>query len=121
MNYNEVAKIEKAIKDKYGKQAIQNPKSNWDEHKEQKYLNDLKRFYSKNRKKSKESQEAEGFEIVDKKLSKRTERTCPVCSAFSMKIQDDLYMNKFDCCYRCYIEYVEDREERWKMGWRPNK
>ena len=28
---------------------------------------------------------------------------------------------KFDCCHKCYIQYVEDREERWIEGWRPNE
>jgi len=30
-------------------------------------------------------------------------------------------MNKFDCCYKCYWQWVEGREDRWKTGWRPNK
>ena len=31
---NKIAQIEKAISKKYGKEAIQNPKSNWNEKKE---------------------------------------------------------------------------------------
>ena len=31
---NEIAAIEKAISEKYGSEAIQNPKANWDEEKE---------------------------------------------------------------------------------------
>jgi hypothetical protein len=23
-------------------------------------------------------------------------------------------MNKFDCCYECYIKFVEGREELWQ-------
>ena len=30
-------------------------------------------------------------------------------------------MSKFDCCEKCYIQWVEGREERWKKGWRPNE
>ena len=30
-------------------------------------------------------------------------------------------MSKFECCFKCYIDYVEGREDRWKSGWRPNK
>ena len=26
----------------------------------------------------------------------------------------DVYMNKFDCCYECYIKFVEGREELWQ-------
>ena len=33
-NLNEIAKYEKAIKEKYGSEAIKNPKSGWDENKE---------------------------------------------------------------------------------------
>ena len=45
---NHIAKIEKAIKDKYGEEAIQNPRGSWNQEKEEKYLNDLKDFYEKN-------------------------------------------------------------------------
>ena len=36
-------------------------------------------------------------------------------------MKDDLYMNKFECCHTCYIQWVEGREERWESGWRPEK
>jgi len=29
-------------------------------------------------------------------------------------------MNKYNCCYNCFIQYVHGREKRWKSGWRPN-
>ena len=38
---------------------------------------------------------------------------------YSFESRDDVYMNKYECCHSCYIQYVEDREERWKAGWRP--
>ena len=47
---NEIAKIEKAILERYGKEAIQNPKSSWTEDKENKYLQDLAEFYKKSNK-----------------------------------------------------------------------
>ena len=65
--------------------------------------------------------EKDGFLISKKLLTKRSSRTCPVCETYSFDIKDDVYMNKYDCCYRCYIQYVEDREERWETGWRPNQ
>lgn len=120
MDYNEIAKYEKAIKDKYGNEAIQNPKKTWNEEKEAKYLEDLKAFYKRSSSK-KVTEAAEGFEIVEKKHSKDQERSCPVCSAYSMSSRDDLYMNKFQCCFDCYIQYIEGREERWKTGWRPER
>ena len=119
-NYNEIAKYEKAIKDKYGVEAIKNPKSGWDEEKEKLYLKDLKRFHSR-KENTKKTKEKEGFSFISKSKKETTTRTCPVCGSYSMKTKDDIYMIKFDCCFNCYIQYVEDREERWKTGWRPNK
>ena len=119
-NYNEIAKYEKAIKDKYGIEAIRNPKSGWDEEKEKLYLEDLKKFYSK-KEKTKAIKEKEGFSFISKSKKKTATRTCPVCGNYSMKSIDDVYMLKFECCFDCYIQYIEGREERWKTGWRPNK
>ena len=116
---NEIAKIEKAIKDKYGSDAIQNPKSTWDEKKEKKYLKNLQNFYSK-KKKRENIEQAEGFTIKNRTRSEQPPRTCPVCGSYSLKATDDLYMTKFECCFECYIQYVQGREERWKSGWRPN-
>ena len=116
---NEIAKIEKAIKEKYGEEAIQNPKKLWTEEKEQRYLKHLKEFYKK-REKNRKLEEKSGFLVRDKKISKSQQRTCPSCDSYSFDSKDDLYMNKFECCFACYVQYVEGREERWKTGWRPN-
>ena len=48
---NEIAKIEKAIKEKYGEEAIQNPKGSWSKEKEDKYLEELKAFYKRSARK----------------------------------------------------------------------
>ena len=117
---NEIAKIEKAIKDKYGEEAIQNPKGSWDKEKEVKYLEDLKEFYKRSSRPDKRK-EATGFIIKDRKSKTEISRTCPVCGSYSFSEKDDLYMVKFECCYDCYIQYIDGREERWKSGWRPNK
>ena len=116
---NEIAAIEKAIKDKYGEEAIQNPKKTWDEEKEKKYLQGLKEFYGK-KSKSRRVEKKEGFIVKNKKASNAQSRSCPVCGSYSFNAKDDLYMNKFECCFACYVQHVEDREERWKTGWRPN-
>lgn len=119
-NLNEIAKYEKAIKEKYGSEAIKNPKSGWDENKEKEYLQDLKKFYSRKSKK-KTTIESEGFSLITKADKSTIPRVCPTCGEYSMKSTDDIYMVKFDCCFKCYIQYVEGREERWKTGWRPSK
>lgn len=117
---NQIAKIEKAIKEKYGAEAIQNPKGSWDREKEEKFLKDLKPFYLTSKRK-KEEIDHDGFTLRHRKTKTQIGRTCPVCESYSFSETDDVYMVKFDCCFKCYIQYVQDREERWNSGWRPNK
>ena len=116
---NEIAKIEKAIKEKYGEEAIQNPKGSWDQEKEIKYLEELKAFYERSSR-QKTTEVVGDITIKTKKTNNKVDRTCPVCDSYSFSGQDDLYMTKFECCFQCYISYIEGREERWKTGWRPN-
>ena len=120
---NYVIKVEKAIAEKYGKETIQNPRSNWTPEKEEEYKQQLKDFLTRTRndRASSEKVEINGVLISKKLLSRDTDRSCPVCSEYSFSSQDDVYMNKFKCCYKCYIEYIEGREERWANGWRPEK
>ena len=47
---DKIAAIEKAISKKYGKEAIQNPKGNWNEKKEKEYIEQVKKFQEKLRK-----------------------------------------------------------------------
>jgi len=116
-----IVKIEKAIAEKYGNETIQHPKSWWNDEKEKDYLDQIKEIYKKDIKKklSKERVEKDGFFVSKKLINRETKRNCPVCDVYSFSGKDDLYMNKFDCCFNCYIQWVEDREERWQNGWRP--
>jgi hypothetical protein len=116
---NKIAKFEKAIEEKYGTEAIQNPKSSWDKEKEQKYLEELKSFHDRSKRSNTVEQE-DGFVIKTRKTAHQVERSCPICNSYSFSARDDIYMVKFGCCQNCYIQYIEDREERWKSGWRPN-
>ncbi len=116
---NKIAKIEKAIKEKYGKEAIQNPNGSWNKEKEKKYLKEVEAFY-KNSDKEKKKRKLKGFILKSNKQLTPTVRTCPVCDSYSFDLNDDLYMLRYDCCFGCFIEYVDGREERWKSGWRPN-
>ena len=118
-----IAKLEKAIEQKYGPQTINNPKREWDEEKEKEYIEQslverekFSKFAQTQRK-----VEQDGFLINKKLLTKETNRTCPVCDVYSFRSRDDLYMNKFECCYSCYIQWIEGREERWQKGWRPKE
>ena len=120
---NYVAKVEKAISEKYGDETIQNPKGNWDEDKEKEYLKQMKAFYAKTHKNDEwqEKVDINGIKISKKLFNRDSVRNCPVCGSFAQKSLDDIYIIKYECCNTCYINYVEGREERWKTGWRPNE
>jgi len=122
-DYNFIAKVEQAIEDKYGEEAIQNPKANWSAEKEKEYLEQIKKIQQKQRKtnEAKDKIEVNGFFISKKLLNKDSKRLCPVCETYSFEMKDDLYMSKFECCFDCYIQWVEGREERWESGWRPER
>ena len=122
LTFDDIARFEKAIAKKYGEEAIQNPRKYWNDEKEQKYQEQLRSLSKKEQSNEEKDDKVEldGF-LISKKLLNReaTRRVCPVCSTYSHKIRDDVFMNKFDCCYECYVKWVEDREERWLTGWRP--
>jgi len=119
---NQIVKVEKAIAQKYGEDAIANPKHYWNEEKEKAYIEQLKELSQIEKRNDKDQKvEVDGIFISKKLLTKDTNRTCPICSVYSFDLKDDLYMNRFDCCQKCYVQWVEGREERWKTGWRPNK
>ena len=108
---NRLIKVEKAILEKYGEEAIQNPKANWDEEKEKEYLKQIKKIAKSRR--PKEKVEVDGILMPKKLFNKESNRTCPSCNTYSFEMRDDLYMAKFKCCYKCYVQYVEGREEKW--------
>ena len=121
-DWDKLAKFEQAISKKYGADTVQNPKANWDDEKEQEYLDQIKHLIKKETQllDKDEKVEVNGILVPKKLLNKESNRTCPVCNTYSFSAKDDVYMNKFQCCWECYIQWVEDREERWQSGWRPN-
>jgi hypothetical protein len=120
---NYVIKVEKAIADKYGADTVQHPAKDWTPEKEQAYIEQLGLFNKKLRKLSEKTEkvEVQGVLISKKLLNKDSNRVCSTCETYSFNSKDDIYMNKYDCCFQCYIQWVENREERWATGWRPNK
>ena len=118
-----VAKLERAIAQKYGDEAINNPRRFWDEGKEKEYIVQSQEEQRKFAKLSetRDKVEQDGFLINKKLLNKDTNRSCPICNKYSFDARNELYMNKFECCWKCYIQWIEDREERWLSGWRPTK
>jgi len=120
---NEIAKYENAISKKYGKEAIQHPRAEWNDEKEKDYQAQIKDLYQKEVEQREKSEkiEVDGVLISKKLFSKDADRTCSVCNVYSFDLRDDVYMTKFSCCFRCYIQWVESREDRWISGWRPGK
>jgi hypothetical protein len=118
-----IAAIEKAIAKKYGKETIQNPRSEWNEEKEKEYIEQMKDFYKAKslKEKWKDKIEVNGVKATKKLLNRESLRTCLVCGNFPKKTMDDVCLLKFDCCNKCYVQYVEGREDRWKEGWRPSE
>ena len=119
---NKIAAVEKAIAEKYGEDAISNPASNWDEEKEKSYLEEMRKLYIKTQQSDQHSEKIDinGIKVSKKLLNRESLKSCPVCGSFPKKSMDDVCFIKFECCSKCYIQYVEDREERWLKGWRPN-
>ena len=119
---NHIAAVEQAISKKYGDEAVQNPKANWDESKEKEYLQQMKEFYQKTQRieESQEKVDVNGIKVSKKLFNRDALRSCSICSSFARRSMDDVCLVKFDCCFNCYVQYVEDREERWLKGWRPN-
>jgi len=120
---DKIAAIEQAIAKKYGKEAVQNPKGNWNESKEKEYLEQSREFYKKQYKNEEwqEKVDVNGIKISKKLLNRESLKSCPICGSFPKKSMDDVCLVKFECCNKCYIQYVEGREERWQKGWRPNE
>jgi PHD/YefM family antitoxin component YafN of YafNO toxin-antitoxin module len=119
---NEIAQYEVAISKKYGPEAVDHPKKYWNSEKEEDYKQQIKELYEKEKKVQEKSEkiEVDGIFISKKLLTKNDTRVCPVCHTYSFELRDDVYMTKFDCCFKCYIQWVEGREHRWESGWRPD-
>ena len=120
---NYIANIEKAISDKYGTETVQNPEGRWTKEKEEQYLEQLKKLQEKTARLQEKIEKVEfnGFLISKKLLSRDSNRTCNTCNTYSFDSKDDIHMIKHDCCYKCYITWIDGREKRWAAGWRPKQ
>ena len=109
----DIIHYEKAIAEKYGDEAVQNPRANWTPEKEKQYLEELKQVAKKEREIDQKSDMVDhnGVLLPKKLLNRRENRVCPVCDVYSFSTKDDIYMNKFKCCFKCYIKTIADRGE----------
>ncbi len=119
IDINILEKLEKAISEKYGKEAIRNPSADWTIEKEKKYLEEIKTL-------NKKTSKIEEYDIIEvngilipKKLFRNTntDRLCLKCSSYSFKREDDLFLTKYKCCQYCYIK-LEDlgKLTEWKTS-----
>lgn len=122
-NYDirKLEKFERAIKKKWGDEAVQNPRrfEGADKTTEEDRERYLRKLYEKH--KEKEFVEEDGVKFQSEFLEQKDTslRFCEVCNELSFNTQDTLYIEKYGVCKQHFIEYVEDREERWNNGWRP--
>jgi len=119
---NYVAKLEKAIIDKYGEKGIHNPRSDWNPEKEKEYLRELKQINEKHFAQELQQQKVnkDGVLLSKKLLMRSGNTSCPICTRYDLKARDEIFILRWQCCERCHIKYVDGREERWRQGWRPN-
>ena len=120
-DFDYIAGLEKAIKKKYGEEAIENPAKFWDPSKETDYVKQLDEFIENKKKLEHEHdyENVDGVLVSRKLLNKEGIINCPVCDERLKTINDDIYFTKFECCNTCFVKYVEGREQRWLEGWRP--
>lgn len=113
---NYLLNIENEIRKKYGDATIRNPKASWNEEKEKIYLEQIKEL---SKKEQVEDKDLEHIEIdgvfIQKKLFtlKNNNKICFYCKSYSFNKNDDIYLNKFSTCFKCYIQHVENREDKW--------
>lgn len=118
---NYIAALEKAISEQYGDIATVNPKAGWNESKESEYLELSREKMIRDSRIQSETVQLDGILIPKKLFSSVQKRKCEHCNTYSFNREDDVYFSKYDACRKCYIKYIEDREDRWKQGWRPGK
>ena len=122
-DFDHIARVEKAIAEKYGEETVSNPRASWNEEREKEYLEQMQELYLKQKKNdnSQEKIDINGIKVSKKLLNRESVQTCPVCGAYPKKSMDNVCMVKFECCEKCYYKYVQQREDRWLKGWRPNE
>lgn len=120
---NYIVALEKAVKEKYGELATMNPKYFWNQEKEREYVADTKETNKKQltNEQSREKVDLGGILIPKKLINKNTQKICSVCNEYSFNKADDVYLIKFNTCHKCYVQYIEDREQKWMSGWRPTE
>ena len=79
-----IVRVEQAIADKYGEEAIQNPKAEWDENKEKVYLEQMRELYKKQKKNDEANDKVElnGIKVSRKLLNREIQDRMPCLWCF---------------------------------------
>lgn len=104
-------RAEKAIEERYGKEASQNVKAKWTLDQEREFLQQAKEVYSKKVSLEKEPEFIEVDGVLIQKDLFIKDNSCPKCGSYSFKANDDFYLTRHDCCEKCFIRFVEGREK----------
>ena len=104
---NYIASLEKAIREKYGEEAIKNPASKWTPEKEKEYLKQLKSVVEKIESNKVETES--GFLLEEKLINISKVETCDKCEGKITTLNDKIYFSKLSVCEKCYILYHEGR------------
>ena len=104
---NYIAGLEKAIRQKYGEEAIKNPASYWTPEKEKEYLEQLKVVVKMTESNKVETES--GFLLEEKLINISKVETCEKCGSKITTLNDKIYFSKLSVCEKCYILYHEGR------------
>ena len=116
-NKKQLAAFEEAIEKKYGEDAVLDPSLLWSTEKEKEYLKqvkDVEKFYRQQPFENYIDQG--GFILKEKLINKKSFKNCSLCKEQAYKTIDEVYMNKYDSCYICFVLKIENREEKWKQN-----
>lgn len=105
--------IGKEMSKMYGEVVLTHPEVWWDTEKEKKYRESLKNQQKEDKVQEKQTLINNEVLIINK-LFITSSRTCDICKTNFCGYYDEMYLNKFGCCYKCYIMYCEGREDKWE-------
>jgi len=59
--------------------------------------------------------------MEEMRAAHRVPAWCPICERVMRSSKSTTMYFRYGCCVDCFINFVEDREEKWKSGWRPDE
>lgn len=105
-------KLKDALIRKFGIEVVQDPLEYWNREKEDAYLTQVeKMIVLDDKNKSEETREiAENVYVVSKLFNRKNGlQNCKLCKKRTKNVDDDVCFAKYETCYKCYIEHIEDR------------